>query len=588
MATSTKVKHVVADTGAFIRNAPLRDIGEQIYSLPEVIGEIKDKATKQRLQFLPYKLEYREPSAESVALVTEFSKKTGDYPSLSAVDIRVLALAYQLEKEHVGTKHIKTSPDTKTEINLSTPVPSQPAQIAGFYLGTQNEEQSVSISESIDEVAATLEKQTVTDVPSDVQHSSPSPSDVSSHTQQTIVAADDKAHSESTQETHKIDGPVLSSVPLPSNSTLVTASETSSVQQIYSEIRDDSTSGPVNNLNDEEEFPSLSLGTREDTISFLTNSQETSVVPEVFVEVRDKSGEDNLPTVDKDEYPSLLTQGNSPLEKSITDGTNTLSYAKIIQDGQAKVQLKPAAVRVFKEGQVLPSSVIQEEGGEEEEESEEEEDSEEEEEEDGEGWITPSNIQKVKKQMGGGDTARADVTVGCLTTDFAMQNVLIQMGLNVISVEGMLIKKAKSYVLRCFACFKITSKMEKLFCPHCGNHTLKRIAMTVQDDGTIKYFFSRRKKLSSRGLKFSLPTPKGGKHANNPILVADQPFPHQRPTKKSLKSMDVFDPDFMALESPFCRNDVTSRAAQLGIMRKGQNGRRRHQIGVKNSTGRRK
>ena len=34
------------------------------------------------------------------------------------------------------------------------------------------------------------------------------------------------------------------------------------------------------------------------------------------------------------------------------------------------------------------------------------------------------------------------------------QNVLIQMGLNVISVDGMLIRQAKSFVLRCYACFK--------------------------------------------------------------------------------------------------------------------------------------
>lgn len=45
--------------------------------------------------------------------MTEFSKKTGDYGSLSAVDIRVMALAYHLEKEHVGTDHIKTEPETK-------------------------------------------------------------------------------------------------------------------------------------------------------------------------------------------------------------------------------------------------------------------------------------------------------------------------------------------------------------------------------------------------------------------------------------------------------------------------------------------
>lgn len=44
----------------------------------------------------------------------------------------------------------------------------------------------------------------------------------------------------------------------------------------------------------------------------------------------------------------------------------------------------------------------------------------EDEEEDGGGWITPSNIKQIK--MDSADwTAPADVKVGCLTTDFAMQ-----------------------------------------------------------------------------------------------------------------------------------------------------------------------
>lgn len=45
--------------------------------------------------------------------VTEFSKKTGDYPSLSATDIKVLALTYQLELEHVGSQHLKKEPEVK-------------------------------------------------------------------------------------------------------------------------------------------------------------------------------------------------------------------------------------------------------------------------------------------------------------------------------------------------------------------------------------------------------------------------------------------------------------------------------------------
>lgn len=99
------------------------------------------------------------------------------------------------------------------------------------------------------------------------------------------------------------------------------------------------------------------------------------------------------------------------------------------------------------------------------------------EDDDGGGWITPSNIGQVK--MDSTDwTAPADVKVGCVTTDFAMQvrrksqfvleyllhvliswsvvfqNVLIQIGLHVLSLNGMLIKQARNYILRCHACFK--------------------------------------------------------------------------------------------------------------------------------------
>ena len=42
----------------------------------------------------------------------------------------------------------------------------------------------------------------------------------------------------------------------------------------------------------------------------------------------------------------------------------------------------------------------------------------------------------------------------CRAGSALFQNVLIQMGLNVISVDGLLIKQAKSYALRCYACMK--------------------------------------------------------------------------------------------------------------------------------------
>jgi len=86
-----------------------------------------------------------------------------------------------------------------------------------------------------------------------------------------------------------------------------------------------------------------------------------------------------------------------------------------------------------------------------------------EDEDDGEGeWITQSNIGIHKSRAMGllpstsGKTKHKEekISVGCMTADFAMQNVLLQMGLNLVSTEGKRIDRVKSWVLRCHACFK--------------------------------------------------------------------------------------------------------------------------------------
>ncbi|XP_037672201.1 RNA-binding protein NOB1 isoform X2 [Choloepus didactylus] len=127
------VEHVVADAGAFLRDAALQDIGKNIYTIRAVVSEIRDKATRRRLAVLPYELHFKEPFPEYVRLVTEFSKKTGDYPSLSATDIQVLALTYQLEAEFVGVSHLKREPE-KFKVSSSVQHPETPLHISGFHL----------------------------------------------------------------------------------------------------------------------------------------------------------------------------------------------------------------------------------------------------------------------------------------------------------------------------------------------------------------------------------------------------------------------------------------------------------------------
>uniref|UniRef100_A0A131XK52 RNA-binding protein NOB1 n=1 Tax=Hyalomma excavatum TaxID=257692 RepID=A0A131XK52_9ACAR len=372
LSSSTRVKHLVVDSGGFIKNAALQEIGENIYTLAEVVSEIKDKATKQRLQVLPYKLNYRVPSPEAIKIMTEFSKLTGDYPSLSAVDIKVLALTYMLEKEHVGTDHLSQKPKS-IEVE-GTGAPRDLVSAPGFF-GS--------------------------------------------------YATPDAENPEPADPAGSPDG---------------------CIEQNCSE----------------------------------------------------------------DEIDSA--------EDSADDE-----------------------------------------------------------------WITPSNITEIKKEMGLLTLEEVQVPVACISTDFAVQNVLIQMGLKAVSVDGMAIRHARTFVLRCHACFTITKVMTKQFCPACGNKTLKRVTVAVAEDGSTKLYINYKRPINIRGTRYSLPTPKGGKHSTDPILCEDQPIPQNRLSKMAMSRVDVLDADYLSRNSPFKINDVYSRSAHLNMRAGSQGSRNPNQ--VKRNTG---
>ena len=83
-----------------------------------------------------------------------------------------------------------------------------------------------------------------------------------------------------------------------------------------------------------------------------------------------------------------------------------------------------------------------------------------EEESDGGEWITPSNVNKHRSHDLGllpseGNTKDSGpIAAACMTGDFAVQNVLLGMGMGLVGEGGKRISKVKSFVLRCHACFK--------------------------------------------------------------------------------------------------------------------------------------
>ncbi|XP_414227.2 RNA-binding protein NOB1 [Gallus gallus] len=399
-----RVPHVVADAGAFLSGAALQDVAQSVYTVPEVLAEIRDRRARRRLAALPYELQLRRPRADFVRTVTEFAKRTGDFPSLSAADLQVLALTCQLQAETAGPGSVRLQPPDKVRLSSSPRHPEATLHLAGFHLPAK--------------------------------HKRP-------------------------RKGRQQHGPD-SSTELPDNA----------------------------------EFGS-------------------------FLYWRPP-----LPSIE-DELQEMLKTHSISSSPAATDELQNS------EDGDG---------------------------------AEEEEDDEEESDDDNEGWITPSNLKQVQQDTGHCDTVPANVQVGCVTTDFSMQNVLLQMGLHVLAVNGMLIRQARSHILRCHGCFRTTSDMTKVFCPHCGNKTLKKVAVSVSEDGSLHMHFSRNPKvLNPRGLRYPLPAPQGGKHANNPHLVEDQPFPQQRLSRKARQKTNVFDPDYVAGVSPFAENDIYSRAANLQI-----------------------
>ena len=171
------------------------------------------------------------------------------------------------------------------------------------------------------------------------------------------------------------------------------------------------------------------------------------------------------------------------------------------------------------------------------------------------GWITPENIAEVTAKHKGEFETATTKKVGCVTTDFAMQNVIIQMGMNLISVDGMAIKKLKQWILKCHSCNKVTKDMSKLFCPHCGNTTLLKLPVTINADGTIKYHPNYKAKITTRGSKYPLPPPKGGREHTDLILSEDEYNRVSKLHRTKNNSIDAFDPEYSFASNKSTKND---------------------------------
>ncbi|KAK6598577.1 hypothetical protein H4I95_09187 [Botrytis cinerea] len=169
---------------------------------------------------------------------------------------------------------------------------------------------------------------------------------------------------------------------------------------------------------------------------------------------------------------------------------------------------------------------------------------------DGEGWITPPTSKSTNKKT---------LTLPTITTDYAMQNVMLRMNLNLLSPSLQRIRQLKTWVLRCHACFSITREMTRQFCSRCGKPTLLRTSCSTDKDGVVKIHLKKNMQWNNRGNVYSVPKPvagtangkniKGGGKGgwgNDLILAEDQKeYVREMATEKRRKEKDLMDEDYL-------------------------------------------
>ncbi|WFC98932.1 20S-pre-rRNA D-site endonuclease nob1 [Malassezia yamatoensis] len=245
-------------------------------------------------------------------------------------------------------------------------------------------------------------------------------------------------------------------------------------------------------------------------------------------------------------------------------------------------------------------------------------------------WITPTNITQHKNKALGmvteesqpdqplssrrrrGKKRNTNLSVACMTGDFAVQNVLLQMGLRLVSVDGTRIERVKSWVLRCHACYKICKDAERKFCPSCGNATLIRTSVSAsapdhEGKQGLQVHLKPNFEYHNRGTIYSLPMPRagsssGGKPSGSsrndktgvPVLREDQPEwqrgmakdkirkqKEERTLQRTLKqgkdplSARYADPDWLPDLLTGKHTPSANGLPTLGIGRKNPNERRR-------------
>jgi RNA-binding protein NOB1 len=591
-------QYLVVDSGPIIRLSGMSTLwrrAKKFYTVPAVLQEIRDAKARQHLETLPFELIPREASPEAIQAVIDFARQTGDYQSLSSVDLQVLGLLYDLEREGCGDmSHVRKTPKRtlglgKIESLGQGDGASSCVEIPADQIDEEFEE------EEDDSPVIENEEETKVDTAPDAN----------------LAALPQKPKTWATlvsPSAGSTEAPAAQASP-PESRIAEKGMNVTFGQMKLSRARDTNTEDQGGQFSDAEEdsaddesdsdFDPDQAFSDEDCDVYILDPDEAEDIQQEAEDLQKAATKvAESPQFEEDlqsDFPSLAASLQVKYEGSDDEGSNEgdgegdgideeserlaaeeerkaaeeerkrrsrmpisnsgklynsfRKYGELMKPAAPKAKKTPSAhleaaqQTVIKEqapndedknrSRIIGGMAFSGQGGDVE--------------DDGEGWITstkeinsmkaagaldpmrdPKNLgNKAKSQLLGPPTSQR---AACTTTDFAMQNVILQMNLELLSVDGIKVRKLKSWVQRCGACFKVYTNSDsggplgskRLFCDHCGSDMMQRIAASVDGKtGRLRLHLSKNYKHNLRGTKFSLPKAGTGNRFQGDLLLRE-------------------------------------------------------------------
>lgn len=511
------------DANAIIHGDKLIGSADKFVTLKEVLDEVRDPVSRHRMSFLPLTVETMEPSPDCIKKVVKFARETGDLQTLSDVDLKLIALAYTLESQIHGTGHLRDSPPPLRVVNVrkleevvmpgwgkNVPNLAEWEALEHMADGGLNPGSRVLPLKDLDNNVVPVSSSDSMPGEQDSEHQTfvrprrftAPKKEINIEGKKMVAAGIDASHGEDT-ENADVWKPAVS-------------------RSTHRRFLRRKARREMSEALEESEIPS-----EEGTVGLAVS-------------------EGGALSDNEEAHPENKVSENGPLEKNPGEVNVDNVPIKADLDESEPVQEDISPEDVGPDAQLIETDSLDDidlgmEG-------------------DGIGaCINDMHELEISSQADGStdisvvDDASSeqslmlqslsDSTVACVTSDFAMQNVILQIGLRLLAPGGMQIRQLHRWVLKCHACNKVTQAIGRIFCPKCGNGgTLRKVSVTVGENGIV--LADRRQRNFIRGTKFSLPMPQGGRDAitKNPILREDQ-LPHKLlhpKTKKKQGNEDEF------------------------------------------------